>query len=167
MIVCGSGYGSSRLLAQQIKDIYRVEIIDTIPRYLLEKVNKRTDIDVILTTVPIENFKTDRQIIKVSPLLTKEDLLKLDNYPIPRDSKKILFSELIDVIEKNTGEKVSDKLKIGLKNFLDTRLIDDIFHKKITIFDLLSEQRIKIKGKAKNWKEAITEAGELLLKDSV
>lgn len=165
LIVCGSGYGSSRLLAQQIKDIYRVEIIDTIPRYLLEKVNKRTDIDVILTTVPIENFKTDRQIIKVSPLLTKEDLLKLDNYPIPRDSKKILFSELIDVIEKNTGEKVSDKLKIGLKNFLDTRLIDDIFHKKITILDLLSEQRIKIKGKAKNWKEAITEAGELLLKD--
>lgn len=165
LIVCGSGYGSSRLLAQQIKDIYRVEIIDTIPRYLLEKVNKRTDIDVILTTVPIENFKTDRQIIKVSPLLTKEDLLKLDNYPIPRDSKKILFSELIDVIEKNTGEKVSDKLTIGLKNFLDTRLIDDIFHKKITIFDLLSEQRIKIKGKAKNWKEAITEAGELLLKD--
>lgn len=165
LIVCGSGYGSSRLLAQQIKDIYRVEIIDTIPRYLLEKVNKRTDIDVILTTVPIENFKTDRQIIKVSPLLTKEDLLKLDNYPIPRDSKKILFSELIDVIEKNTGEKVSDKLKIGLKNFLDTRLIDDIFHKKITIFDLLSEQRIKIKGKAKNWKEAITEAGKLLLKD--
>ena len=165
LIVCGSGYGSSRLLAQQIKDIYRVEIIDTIPRYLLEKVNKRTDIDVILTTVPIENFKTDKQIIKVSPLLTKEDLLKLDNYPIPRDSKKILFSELIDIIEKNTGEKVSDKLKIGLKNFLDTRLIDDIFHKKITIFDLLSEQRIKLKGKAKNWKEAITEAGELLLKD--
>ena len=94
LIVCGSGYGSSRLLAQQIKDIYRVEIIDTIPRYLLEKVNKRTDIDVILTTVPIENFKTDRQIIKVSPLLTKEDLLKLDNYPIPRDSKKYYFLSL-------------------------------------------------------------------------
>lgn len=165
LIVCGSGYGSSRLLAQQVKDIYRVEIVDTIPRYLLEKVNKRKDIDVILTTVPIENFKTDRQIIKVSPLLTKEDMQKLDNYPIPRDSKKILFSELINVIEKNTGEKASEKLITGLKNFLDIRLIDDIFHKKITIFDLLSEQRIKLKGKAKNWKEAITEAGELLLKD--
>ena len=70
-----------------------MEIVDTIPRYLLEKVNKRKDIDVILTTVPIENFKTDRQIIKVSPLLTKEDMQKLDNYPIPRDSKKILFSD--------------------------------------------------------------------------
>lgn len=165
LIVCGSGYGSSKLLAQRIKDIYKVEIVDIIPRYLLEKVNKRTDIDVILTTVPIENFKTERKIIKVSPLLTKEDIQKLDSYPIPRDSKKILFSELIDVIEKNTGEKVSNKLKTGLKNFLDTRLIDDIFHKKITIFDLLTEQRIKIKGKAKNWQEAIIEAGELLLKD--
>lgn len=165
LIVCGSGYGSSKLLAQQIKDIYRVEIIDTIPRYLLEKVNKRTDIDLILTTVPIENFVTDRKIIKVSPLLTKEDMQKLDNYPIPRDNKKILLSELLNVIEKNSEQKVSDKLITGLKNFLDTKLIDDIFHKKITIFDLLSEQRIKIKGKAKNWKEAITEAGELLLKD--
>lgn len=165
LIVCGSGYGSSKLLAQRIKDIYKVEIVDIIPRYLLEKVNKRTNIDVILTTVPIENFKTERKIIKVSPLLTKEDIQKLDSYPIPRDSKKILFSELIDVIEKNTGEKVSNKLKTGLKNFLDTRLIDDIFHKKITIFDLLTEQRIKIKGKAKNWQEAIIEAGELLLKD--
>lgn len=166
LIVCGSGYGSSKLLAQQIKDIYRVEIIDTIPRYLLEKVNKRTDIDLILTTVPIENFVTDRKIIKVSPLLTKEDMQKLDNYPIPRDNKKILLSELLNVIEKNSEQKVSDKLITGLKNFLDTKLIDDIFHKKITIFDLLSEQRIKIKGKAKNWKEAITEAGELLLKDN-
>lgn len=165
LIVCGSGYGSSKLLAQQIKDIYRVEIIDTIPRYLLEKVNKRTDIDLILTTVPIENFVSDRKIIKVSPLLTKEDMQKLDNYPIPRDNKKILLSELLNVIEKNSEQKVSDKLITGLKNFLDTKLIDDIFHKKITIFDLLSEQRIKIKGKAKNWKEAITEAGELLLKD--
>lgn len=166
LIVCGSGYGSSRLLAQQIKDIYRVEIIDTIPRYLLEKVNKRKDIDVILTTVPIENFKTERQIIKVSPLLTKEDIQKLDNYHMQRDNKKILFSELIDVIEKNTGEKVTEKLKNGLKDFLDTKLIDDVFHKKVTIFDLLPERRIKIKGKAKNWKEAIVEAGELLLRDN-
>lgn len=165
LIVCGSGYGSSKLLAQQIKDIYRVEIIDTIPRYLLEKVNKRKDIDLILTTVPIENFITDREIIKVSPLLTKEDMQKLDNYPIPRDNKKIILSELINVIEKNSDEKVTDQLITGLKNFLDTKLIDDIFHKKITIFDLLPEQRIKLKGKAKNWKEAIIEAGELLLKD--
>lgn len=165
LIVCGSGYGSSKLLAQQVKDIYRVEIIDTIPRYLLEKVDKRKDIDLILTTVPIENFTSEREIIKVSPLLTKEDMQKLDNYPIPRDNKKIIFSELINVIEKSTGQKADDKLITGLKDFLDSKLIDDIFHKKITIFDLLSEQRIKIKGKAKNWKEAIIEAGDLLLKD--
>ena len=166
LIVCGSGYGSSKLLAQQIRDIYRVEIVDTIPKYLLEKMAKRKDIDVILTTVPIENFKTEKEIIKVSSLLTKEDIQKLDSYPIPRDNKKILFSELLNVIEQNTGEKVNEKLKMGLKNFLDTRLIDDIFHKKITIFDLLPEQRIKIKGKAKNWEEAIREAGELLLEDN-
>ncbi|WP_294663103.1 BglG family transcription antiterminator [uncultured Fusobacterium sp.] len=165
LVVCGSGYGSSKLLAQQLKDMYRVEIIDTIPRYLLEKVNKRTDIDLILTTIPLDDFETDKTIIKVNPILNKEDMAKLDNYPISRDSKKIIFSELVEVIEKNSKIKADDKLLGALKAFLDSKLIDDLFHKKITISDLLSEKRIKLKGKASNWREAIREAGELLLKD--
>ena len=165
LVVCGSGYGSSKLLAQQLKDMYRVEIIDTIPRYLLERVNKRTDIDLILTTIPLDDFETEKTIIKVNPILNKEDMAKLDSYPIPRDSKKIVFSELIEVIEKNSTIKADEKLTEALKIFLDSKLIDDIFHKKITISDLLSEKRIKLKGKATDWREAIKEAGELLLKD--
>lgn len=54
----------------------------------------------ILTTIPLDDFDTDKTIIKVNPILNKEDMFKLDNYPISRDSKKIIFSELIEVIEK-------------------------------------------------------------------
>ena len=126
MIVCGSGYGSSKLLAQQIKDIYRVEIVDAIPRYLLEKVERRKDIDLILTTVPLDNFNTIRDVIRVNPILSKEDIQSLDNYPVPRDNKKILFSQLIKVLEDNSNIVVTEKLLKSLKNFLDTKLIDDI-----------------------------------------
>ncbi len=165
LIVCGSGYGSSKLLAQQIKDIYRVEIVDAIPRYLLEKVERRKDIDLILTTVPLDNFNTNRDVIRVNPILSKEDIQSLDNYPVPRDNKKILFSQLIKVLEDNSNIVVTEKLLKSLKNFLDTKLIDDICQKKNTIFDLLPESRIIIKGKAKNWEEAIIETGNLLLRD--
>ncbi|WP_366523555.1 BglG family transcription antiterminator [Fusobacterium sp.] len=165
LIVCGSGYGSSKLLAQQIKDLYRVEIVDTIPRYLLEKVERRKDIDLILTTVSLDDFITSRDIIRVNPILSKEDIQHLDNYPIPRDNKKILFSQLIEVLEKNSDIIITDKLLNSLKNFLDTKLIDDICQEKNTIFDLLPENRIILKGKATNWEEAIIEAGSLLLND--
>lgn len=165
LIVCGSGYGSSKLLAQQIKELYRVEIIDTIPRYLLEKVERRKDIDLILTTVPLEDFKTTRNIIKVNPILSKEDIFVLDNYPLQRDNKKIILSQLIKVLEDNSNIIVTEKLLTELKRFLDTKLIDDICNEKNTIFDLLPENRIILKGKATNWEEAIKETGELLLRD--
>lgn len=165
LIVCGSGYGSSKLLAQQIKELYRVEIVDTIPRYLLEKIERRRDVDLILTTVDLEKIETRKNIIKVNSILSKEDILTLDNYPLPRDNKKIVFSQLIKVLEDNSNIKVDDKLLKSLKEFLDTKLIDDICNKKNTIFDLLNENRIILDGKAKNWEDAIREAGELLLKD--
>ena len=37
IIVCGSGYGTSKLIAQQIKNRYNVNIVDTIPMNQLEK----------------------------------------------------------------------------------------------------------------------------------
>lgn len=166
LVICDSGYGSSKLLAQQLKDMYRVEIIDTIPRYLLEKVIKRTDIDLIVTTIPLDGFETEKTMIKVNPILNKEDISKLDEYPISRDNKKIIFSELIEVIEKNSAIKVERKLLEALRSLLDTKLIDDLFHKKNTISDLFSEKRVKAKGNATNWREAIREAGELLVKDA-
>lgn len=165
LIVCGSGYGSSKLLAQQVKELYRVEIVDTIPRYLLDKVERRKDIDLILTTVSLENFKTTRDIIKVNPILSKEDIQSLDNYPLQRDNKKIILSQLIKVLEENSEMPITDKLLDGLRKFLDTKLIDDICNEKNTIFDLLKEERILLRGKAKNWEDAIKEAGELLLRD--
>ena len=41
-------------------------------------------------------------------------------------------------VEKNSKIKVDEKLLGALKTFLDSKLIDDLFHKKITISDLLS-----------------------------
>ena len=165
LIVCGSGYGSSNLLAQQIQELYRVEIIDTIPKYLLEKVGRRSDIDIILTTVPIEDYKTDKTIIKVNSILTNEDINRLNQIPLPKDNKKIILSHLINVIEENSNIEADNKLISSLKNFLGNKVIDDIFQKKFTLTDLLSEEDIILKGKATNWKDAIEEAGSLLVKN--
>ena len=55
LLVCGLGYGSSRLLEQSIKENYNVDIVDVLPYYLLGDVLKNyKNIDLILTTLDIE-----------------------------------------------------------------------------------------------------------------
>lgn len=163
LLVCASGYGSSKLLAQQLKDRYRIKIVDTIPRYLFEKKIKKEEVDLILTTVSIDNYMGVEKIIKVNPILTEEDLKKLDEFPVQKDNKKIIFSELLGVLEENSDIEVDERLIESLRIFLDNKLIDDIFQKKVTGLDSINESMIKVRGTAKNWKDAIREAGNILL----
>lgn len=163
LLVCASGYGSSKLLAQQLKDRYRIKIVDTIPRYLFEKKIEKEEVDLILTTVSIDNYTGDKKIIKVNPILTTEDLKKLDEFPVQKDNKKIVFSELLGVLEENSDIEINEKLVESLRIFLDNKLIDDIFQKKLTKLDFINENMIKVSGNAKNWKDAIREAGNILL----
>ncbi|MDP0492981.1 MAG: BglG family transcription antiterminator [Fusobacterium sp. JB021] len=163
LLVCASGYGSSKLLAEQLKDRYRIKIVDTIPRYLFEKKIKKEEVDLILTTVSIDNYMGVEKIIKVNPILTEEDLKKLDEFPVQKDNKKIIFSELLEVLEENSDIEVDERLIESLRTFLDNKLIDDIFQKKVTGLDSINENMIKVKGTAKNWRDAIREAGNILL----
>jgi len=163
LLICASGYGSSKLLAQQLKDRYRIKIVDTIPRYLFEKKIEKEEVDLILTTVSIDNYTGDKKIIKVNPILTTEDLKKLDEFPVQKDNKKIVFSELLGVLEENSDIEINEKLVESLRTFLDNKLIDDIFQKKLTKLDFINENMIKVSGNAKNWKDAIREAGNILL----
>ncbi|MGO2118440.1 MAG: BglG family transcription antiterminator [Fusobacterium sp.] len=163
LLVCASGYGSSKLLAQQLKDRYRVDIVDTIPRYLFEKKIKVENVDLILTTISLGDYSGNEKIIKVNPILTEEDLKKLDDFPVQRDNKKIVFSELLKVLEENSNINIDDKLIEGLRVFLDNKLIDDIFQKKVTTLNFINEKMIKIPGDAKTWEGAIKEAGNILL----
>ncbi|MGL5023142.1 MAG: BglG family transcription antiterminator [Cetobacterium sp.] len=59
VLVCGLGYGTSKLLAQQLNQYYYLEIVDIIPEYLIDKVISKNDIDLILTTVDVDEYLID------------------------------------------------------------------------------------------------------------
>ncbi len=78
IVVCTSGFGTSRLLAAQIKkELPNVEVVAIVPLLeLLEESNAWDDVDLIITTV---TFDFDRKaVVEVSPFLTKEDCLKIE-----------------------------------------------------------------------------------------
>ncbi|MBC2854967.1 transcription antiterminator [Cetobacterium sp. 2A] len=164
ILVCGSGYGTSKLLAQQIKQYYDVDIVDIIPKYMLEKVVAKECVDLVLTTIDIEKGFTSKPIIKLNSILNDEDKKKIESYGILKNSKKISMKSLIEVIRKNSKELNEKSLKRDLQSLLEGFLVDDIFHDNNTIFDYLRSDRVLINEKVKDWREAIEKVGNLLIK---
>lgn len=163
LLVCGLGYGTSKLLSQNLKDIYSVDIVDIIPKHLLKKRMKENDFDFIITTVDLE-ILDNRSVIKVNPILTNNDIEKLNKIGLKKRNRKILLSDIFKIIQKNGKIEYEDNMIEELKELIGSNLIDDISSKKITIFDTLERERIALGEYAKDWEEAVKIAGTLLLK---
>ena len=162
LLVCGLGYGTSKLLAQQIKELYSLDIVDIIPSHLLTKSLEKNTIDYIITTLDLDDAFVTQPIIKVNALLSKEDMEILESFNVPKRSKKVLFSQVFEVIQKNTTINDKDNLLLQLKELLDSTLVDDISPKKLTIFDLLNKEYIKENVLVNSWQEAVQIAGDIL-----
>ncbi len=166
LIVCGLGYGSSKLLAQQIKETYTIDIVDIIPNHFLEKYLNNPEIDLIITTLDIhslEKGKLDTPVVKVNPILGKEDIHKLDKYGLPKYRKKVLLSDVLEIIEENTIIEDKEKLLKKLELLLEDRLINDLNEKELDITDLLKLENIKLNLEVDSLEKAIERAGNILV----
>lgn len=164
LIVCGLGYGTSQLLAQQIKSRYNVEIEGIIPFHKLDHKDMNT-IDLIITTLNTKKFSDKKPVIQVTPLLEKDDLNKLNNYLEESYNKKFLLSELLETIEGNTVIKNRENLISQLKEVTKGYLVDDLVQPKIGLLNLLKLENIKLDLQCSTWMDSIKLGGELLLKN--
>ena len=74
LIVCGFGYGTSKLLAQQLKNAYSVFVKDIIPIYKLEEYDL-DEIDLIITTLHLDN-SFSKPLVQVNTILSNDDEIK-------------------------------------------------------------------------------------------
>lgn len=165
LLVCGLGYGSSKLLAQQIKDIYSINIVDIIPYHMVERYKKNNEIDMIITTLEESVFDLEVPIIRVRAILSRQDIHNLDKYALPKYRKKVLLSSLLNLVNSTTKVQDEKRLIDGLKVIFEDRLIDDLSKEKLDITDLLKVKNISLNQSATTWEEAIEKTGRLLLKN--
>lgn len=163
LLVCGMGYGTSKLLAQQLKELFSIDIIDIIPKHMLTTSLNRNEVDIIVTTVDLELSNLLIPIIKVKPILSTENINVLKKNGFQKRNKKYLLSEFVNEIEKSCTINDKENMVESLKNILNSNLIDDISPKKITIFDMLNKKQISLGEMAKDWEDAVRKAGNLLL----
>ncbi|MDY2981095.1 MAG: BglG family transcription antiterminator [Fusobacterium sp.] len=157
IIVCGLGYGSSKLIAQKLLEKYDVNIIATLPYHKFLEIEDYEDIDFIITTLEIEDkLEYTFPIIKVHSILTKEDKILLESYGLSENQRKISLNQLMNIIKEETNILNEKELIKKLKNILKYKYIDDIEKQKIySLSELLPLENIKVIDKVKDWKEAI------------
>ena len=165
LLVCGHGYGISKLLAQQLKESYTINIVQTIPRHLLEKTLEKEDIDLIISTMDIEE-KFEVPVVRVNSILTSEDIDTLDRFALPKQRKKFMLSDILGLIEKNCEILSKENLISDLNSYFEYRLIDDSEQNEFHLADLLKKKNILLNYEADSWEEAIRAAGNILLKNS-
>lgn len=167
LVVCSWGYGTSKLLAQQLKDMYSINIVDILPYHQYIKNIKNRNykyLDFIVSTIELEEIEENIPIIKVNPILTNEDIQKLNRQDLQKSSKKVLYSEILEVVKKVSMNLDEKTLLKELKGVLGSILVDDISQKKITIFDMLDKHLVLDGVEATEWEEAVRLAGKNLVK---
>lgn len=110
LFVCKMGYITSKILAEKIADSYEINIMDTIPYYLLEEYDYK-NIDLVISTVEI-NEKIPKLYIVINPILETSDLRKIENQGIIKKKNKIMLSNLLEVTKKYTKNESEEKLVV-------------------------------------------------------
>lgn len=162
IVVCAHGYGTSKLLVQQLNEIYTINVVQTIPRYMLEKTLEEERVDLIISTINIEN-KIDIPVVKVNSVLTQEDIAALDKYELSRQKKRFFLSEILNIIERNCVIENKEELIEDLNGYFENKLVDDTEQNDLRLSDILTEENILLNQSAETWEEAVIKGGEILL----
>lgn len=163
LLVCGLGYGTSRLLGQQLKQRYELNIVDSIPLHYVDKYNDLDKVDVIITTIKDGFPKTGKPVLIVNPILTHEDIENLDRNNFQRLKKQTRLSELINIIQSSSKIDDYNDLIKKIQDHMGDLLIDDLTPQKQGILNLLPLKNIMVNVAASDWKSALAKAGQILV----
>ena len=170
LFVCGSGYASSSLLAQELLDTFDINVVDLIPYYRLKDYNLK-NIDFIISTVKIpETVKVEKEVIQVNVILSEKDKILLENKGFKRKKRTIGVTEILEVIEKEFEnddlEKIGDILTQKFSGQIyDNRKEKIIERRNKNLLDYLNKENIVIKEKETNWRNVVKIIGNILLED--
>lgn len=162
-IITSFGSASNKILIDNIRSKFLVKVVYIGAIYKLNEIlEKYPEIKYILTTIDLEKFNfVDKEVIKINPILTIEDKLRLEKLGFRTNNNKINLSELIELIKENSKNIDEKRLIDSLLNNFPDKLVNDILINKKDE-DILLEKNILFDYEAINIEEAIIKACSLL-----
>lgn len=169
IIVCGTGIGTSKMIAASIFQKFQVEIMGTYASRNVDK-NILKTCDYIISTIDIPNLEKD-DYIKISPLLSEKDFLILNRYLLSivkkADSNDEIekANKIINIIKKYGDIKDEEQLKYEIMYELKRK--DEKFpeeKREISLSEFLRKETIEVKLNCKDWEDVILNATKSLEK---
>lgn len=162
-IVCDTGLGTSELLSVQIQSMFHVDIVATISKRRLQSLLETEDIDIIISTIPIDG-DISTKIIYVEPILTQSNIKELNNIFLKTRDQRMEIDGLINIIERSCTINNRQQLERDLHNIFNMRLIKNIDKDdKPVLKDVITKETIKLNVDVKSWEEAVKIGGSLLV----
>lgn len=147
-----------------------LNIKGAVAEHQLKQFLKKTEVDLIVTTIPL---REEYNSVQVSPVLKREDIARigkrlldlgfdiqkpLENYAQWSDTAKWLGH----LLQNYAGRDQEDDLKQMLKNFpLEERKKKE--GKQYMLSELLEEQSMRLDAECQDWQACIWESGKLLV----
>ncbi|MEL5900568.1 PTS sugar transporter subunit IIA, partial [Clostridium sporogenes] len=159
IVVCSTGLGTSKLLANKLINSYDdIEIIDILSYN--QFISRNTfDIDYVISTVALKEANVP--VIVVNPLINNEDKKELSKIFSPKVKEKVISVEnIMRIVKKHCTINDLHALERDLKNSITGEKQDEVLH----IWDLLSEDSIITNLQVSDAKEAIRISGNILKK---
>ena len=167
LLICGLGYGSSKILEESLKENYEIDIVDIIPYYLADDlIPGYKEVDFILSTIEIHRqFEVSYgiPIIKINPIIQEEDFERLAEYGIEKNKANVSLKKLISMIESSAEINDKQKLIDSLKDEFEDKIVNDIQKTGHTLRKLLKKENVKFIEGVEDWKDAILQSGNLLV----
>lgn len=162
LVVCGLGYSSSKMIADNLQEEFNVQIVDILPYNQLESYRDLDKIDLIVTNLDFKLKPYD--VIKINTIFTDEDIQKLKDRGLNR-SKKILESELLDFVINNKDKTREEIIKNIRENFSNVEH-NLLSNNEKRFYEFLEEDLVGLKLNLNSIDEVLKEISNRLYKKS-
>ncbi|MBU5454744.1 BglG family transcription antiterminator [Caproiciproducens sp. MSJ-32] len=162
IIVCEGGFATGRLIESKIRRNFEVNIVALTSIHNLNKYIKKEKIDFIITSLDLERV-FNIEVIKVNPIITKEDMNLLKNKLLIKENNELdSIEEILKIVEENCVIINRENLIYKLNNFIKGMEIKEGYLK-----NFLNKDFIQINLEADNWIDAIRKSAYPLIKHKI
>lgn len=172
ILSCPGSMATSKYIEAQLKRYFNLNVVDILTTRQVERAGGQFEnVDFIVSTVEIHGSALP--VAVVSPLLTLEDIGKLQRMAFQRGRHEqpetqrqyILMSRLYSIYQNADAQtilRLNEELSALLHRFPGV-LPDQ--PRRFALLDMLKQKYIKLTGPAMEWRQAMKEASEDLLRD--
>lgn len=160
LLVCGFGYGTTAVVKDALLNSYQVYIKECIPAYQVENYRDWGDIDLVLSTVPLE-LPVNKPLAQIHVIFEQEDYVKLDLLGIQR--KNVLtnyfaIERRLDFLKREDRDRVMEIVKEEL-GYKEVRMPAKYY--KLT--DLLSKEAVCCVKEKMDWRTSVKHCTNILI----